>query len=169
MLTKVLTHARGSGYQHHATGSWNVEQDHCRLYHSIKETVTQNEDASPTRLKIVRTSQTEEQAGERGTRTSQQEEQAGVRGDKQYQRHLLYELVYAGGKQMFGSTKRGGNARDTQIATTLDASGEDNMDNSPQFMHGHQQDTYDTNLWLAHSSAHSSNDATQGVVTLVKK
>ena len=62
-------------------------------------------------------------------------------------------------------TIRGGHARDTRIASSLSASGADNMENSSRFKYDRQQDTRGTNLWLA---GRSSNDMTQGVVTQVK-
>jgi len=63
------------------------------------------------------------------------------------------------------STIRGGHARDTWIASSLSASGADNMENSSRFKYDRQQDTRGTNLWLA---GRSSDDMTQGVVTQVK-
>lgn len=63
------------------------------------------------------------------------------------------------------STIRGGHARDTRIASSLSASGADNMENSSRFKYDRQQDTRGTNLWLA---GRSSDDMTQGVVTQVK-
>ena len=80
------------------------------------------------------------------------------RSDDQYHGHWLHELVCASGVSVVGSTRREGIARDPWNAASLDAE-VSIWNNSPRFV---------TNPWLAYSSACSSNNTTQSVVTPVK-